>query len=35
MKIKLLDWNAKATWVKIPDDTDYISGIILSGDMVM
>ena len=35
MKIKLLDWNAKATWVEIPDDTAYISGVILSGDMVM
>ena len=35
MKIKLLDWSAKATWVEIPNDTAYICGVILSGDMVM
>lgn len=35
MKIRLLDWNRNATWVDIPDDTQEVSGVILSGDMVM
>ena len=35
MKIKLLDWKNKETWVEIPDDTQVIVGCVLSGDMVM
>ena len=35
MKIRLLDWEWNATWVDIPDDTQEVSGVILSGDMVM
>lgn len=35
MKIKLLDWKKKETWVEIPDDTQVIVGCVLSGDMVM
>ncbi len=35
MKIQLLDYRGSATWVDVPDDTEEISGVILSGDMVM
>jgi len=35
MKIRLLDFERNATWVDIPDDTQEVSGVILSGDMVM
>ena len=35
MLIKLLDWDNRAKWVEVPDDTQEVSGVILSGDMVM
>lgn len=35
MLIKLLDWKNRAKWVEVPDDTQEVSGVILSGDMVM
>ena len=35
MRIKLLDWEGFANWVDVPDDTQEVSGVILSGDMVM
>lgn len=35
MKIKLLDFLGKPTWVEVPDDTQEVSGVILSGDMVL
>lgn len=35
MRIKLLDWGGSAKWVDVPDDTQEVSGVILSGDMVM
>lgn len=35
MKIRLLDWDSVEHFVEIPDDTPYISGEIVSGDMVM
>lgn len=35
MKVKLLDGDGNPKWVEIPDDTEKVSGIILSGDMVM
>ena len=35
MKFKLLDFEGTPTMVDIPDDTKIISGVILSGDMVM
>lgn len=35
MQIKLLDYRGTPTWVEIPDDCQEISGVILSGDMVM
>ena len=35
MQIKLLDYQGTPTWVEIPDDCQEISGVILSGDMVM
>ena len=35
MKIKLLDFEGTATWVDVPDETQEVSGVILSGDMVM
>jgi len=35
MLIKLLDWRGAPKVVEVPDDTLEVSGIILSGDMVM
>lgn len=35
MKISLFDYNSVKHEVEIPDNTQEISGIILSGDMVM
>lgn len=35
MKIQLLDWDGNPKWVEVPDDTEKVSGVILSGDMVM
>ena len=35
MRIKLLDLEGSAKWVDVPDDTQEVSGVILSGDMVM
>ena len=35
MKITLRNWNNQTISVEIPDNTEYISGDIVSGDMVM
>ena len=35
MKIKLLDYIGEPTFVDIPDNTEKISIIIVSGDMIM
>ena len=35
MEISLLDYEGTKNIVEIPDDTEYISGVILNGDMVM
>ena len=35
MKIKLLAWNGVSHEVKIPDETEYIVGQVISGDMVL
>lgn len=35
MKIKLLSYSGVSHEVKIPDDTEYIAGQIISGDMVL
>jgi hypothetical protein len=35
MKVKLLDFDKNVSWVKLPDDTKIVCGVILSGDMVM
>lgn len=35
MKIRLLDYNGKETFTEIPDNTQEIALLILSGDMVM
>lgn len=35
MKITLRNYNNQKVPVEIPDDTEYISGMIISGDMVM
>lgn len=35
MKIKLLAWNGASHEVKIPDETEYIAGQVISGDMVL
>lgn len=35
MKITLLDWSGKKHRVEIPDDTETITGRVVSGDMIM
>lgn len=35
MKITLLDWSGKKHYVEIPDDTETITGRVISGDMIM
>ena len=35
MTIQLLNYNGVSHRVKIPDDTEYIAGQIISGDMVL
>lgn len=35
MKIKLLSYSGVSHEVKIPEDTEYISGQVISGDMVL
>jgi hypothetical protein len=35
MKITLLAWNGVSHEVNIPDDTEYITGQVISGDMVL
>lgn len=35
MKIKLLNYNGVSHEVKIPEDTEYIAGQVISGDMVL
>lgn len=35
MKIKLLNYAGISHEVKIPDDTEYIIGQVISGDMVL
>lgn len=35
MKITLLNWNGTKYDVEIPDDTEYISGQVISGDHVL
>jgi hypothetical protein len=35
MKITLLDWNGAKHYVEIPDDTETITGRVVSGDMIM
>ena len=35
MKIKLLNYDGVSHEVKIPDDTEYIVGQVISGDMVL
>lgn len=35
MKIKLLNYNGVSHEVKIPDDTKFIAGQIISGNMVL
>lgn len=35
MKIALRDYNNSRIHVDIPDDTEYIEGDVISGDMVM
>lgn len=35
MKIKLLAWNGVSHEVNIPDETEYIAGQVISGDMVL
>lgn len=35
MKIKLLNYNGVSHEVNIPDDTEFIAGQVISGDMVL
>lgn len=35
MKIKLLNYTGVSHEVKIPDDTEFIAGQVISGDMVL
>lgn len=35
MKIKLLNYAGVSHEVKIPEDTEYIAGQVISGDMVL
>lgn len=35
MKITLLDWSGAKHYVEIPDDTETITGRVVSGDMIM
>ena len=35
MKVRLLDYADREYWVDIPENTDYIEGKIISGDMVL
>lgn len=35
MTITLLDYAARSYKVEIPDNTEYISGIIVSGDQIL
>lgn len=35
MTITLLDYAARSYKVEIPDDTEYISGIVVSGDQIL
>ena len=35
MKIKLLSYSGVSHEVKIPDDTEYIAGQVISGDMIL
>ena len=35
MKIKLLNYDGVSHEVKIPDETEYIAGQVISGDMVL
>lgn len=35
MKIKLLNYAGVSHEVEIPDDTEYITGHVISGDMVL
>lgn len=35
MKITLINWKNQKFPIEIPDDTEYISGNIIFGDMVM
>lgn len=35
MKIALRNYNNSRIHVEIPDDTDYIEGEVVSGDMIM
>lgn len=35
MRLRLLDYQANEYWIEIPDDTEFIEGEIISGDMVL
>lgn len=35
MTITLLDYDARSYEVEIPDDTEYISGVVISGDQIL
>lgn len=35
MKVRLLDYKDREYWVDIPENTEYLEGEIISGDMVL
>lgn len=35
MKVRLLDYADREYWVDIPENTEYLEGKIISGDMVL
>ena len=35
MKIRLLDYAGNKYWVRLPEDTQVVYGLVVSGDMVM
>lgn len=35
MKLRLLDYADRCHYIEIPDDTEYIAGNVVSGDMIL
>lgn len=35
MKVRLLDYKDREYWIDVPENTEYLEGEIISGDMVL